>query len=104
MRRCLRSAREGLSKYFDCPGGGGEGGGGEGGGDGIGDGGGEGGGEGGGGDGGGGEGASNICVVVPTPLTEVMVTPRLVESWAVLPSSADIDVWEESSEGTMMVT
>ena len=33
----------------------------------------------------------------------VMVTPRLVESWAVLPSSADRDVWEESSDGTIMV-
>ena len=41
---------------------------------------------------------------VPTPLTEAMVTPRLVESWAVLPSSADVDVWAESSDGTMMVT
>ena len=51
------------------------------------------GGAGGGGGGSGGEGASNICVVVPTPLTEVKVTPRLVESWAVLPSSADVDVW-----------
>ena len=39
-----------------------------------------------------------------TPLTEVMVTPRLAESWAVLPSSADIDVWEEASDGTMMET
>jgi hypothetical protein len=81
-------------------GGGGEGGGGEGGngegegggGEGEGGGGEGGGGEGVGGEGGGGEGASNICVVVPTPLTEVMVTPRLVESWAVLPSSADMDV------------
>ena len=27
-----------------------------------------------------------------TPLTEVMVTPRLAESWAVLPWSADVDV------------
>ena len=63
-----------------------------------------GGGEGGGGEGGGGEGASNTCDVVPTPLTEVMVTPRLAESWAVLPSSADIDVWEEASDGTMMET
>jgi hypothetical protein len=33
-----------------------------------------------------------------------MVTPRLVESWVVLPWSADVDVWEESSDGTMMVT
>jgi hypothetical protein len=33
-----------------------------------------------------------------------MVTPRLVESWAVLPSSADMAVWEDSSDGTMMVT
>jgi len=33
-----------------------------------------------------------------------MVTPRLVESWAVLPWSADVDVWAESSDGTMMVT
>ena len=67
-------------------------------------GGGEGGGEGGGGDGGGGEGASNTCDLVPTPLIEVMVTPSLAESWVVLPSSADIDVWEEASDGTMMET
>jgi hypothetical protein len=46
----------------------------------------------GGGDGGGGEGALNTCDDVPTWLTEVMVTPRLVESWAVLPWSADVDV------------
>ena len=54
--------------------------------------------------GGGGEGASSTCDVVPTPLTEVMVTPRLAESWVVLPSSADIDVWEEASDGAMMET
>ena len=90
--------------------GGGEGGGGEGGGEGGGGvgggegGGGKGGGEGGGGEGGGGEGASSTCDVVPTPLTEVMVTPRLAESWVVLPSSADIDVWEEASDGAMMET
>ena len=77
--------------------GGGDGGGGKGGGEG-------GGGEGGGGDGGGGEGANNTCDDVPTLLTEVMVTPRLAESWAVLPSSADMAVWEDSSDGTMMVT
>jgi hypothetical protein len=41
---------------------------------------------------------------VPTPLTEAMVTPRLAESWAVLPWSAEVDVWAESSDGTMMVT
>jgi hypothetical protein len=41
---------------------------------------------------------------VPTSLTEAMVTPRLVESWAVLPWSAEVDVWAESSDGTMMVT
>jgi hypothetical protein len=29
---------------------------------------------------------------VPTSLTEAMVTPRLVESWAVLPWSAEVDV------------
>jgi hypothetical protein len=33
-----------------------------------------------------------------------MVTPRLAESWVVLPWSAEVDVWEESSDGTMMVT
>jgi hypothetical protein len=37
-------------------------------------------------------------------LTEVMVTPRLAESWAVLPWSADVDAWAESSDGTMMET
>ena len=41
---------------------------------------------------------------VPIPLTEAMVTPRLVESWVVLPSNTDIDVWEEASDGTMMET
>ena len=86
--------------------GGGLGGGGEGGGDGGGgEGGGKGGGgEGGGGDGGGGEGACSTCDLVPTPLIEVMVTPSLAESWVVLPSSADIEVWEEASDGTMMET
>ena len=87
----------------DPPGGagGGEGGGGEGGGEG---GGGEGGGEGGGGDGGGGEGALKTRDDVPTSPTEVMATPRLVESSVALPWSADIDVWAKSSEGTMMET
>jgi hypothetical protein len=33
-----------------------------------------------------------------------MVTPRLVESWAVLPCSVDMDVWDDSSDGTMMET
>jgi hypothetical protein len=33
-----------------------------------------------------------------------MVTPRLAESWVVLPWSADMDVWEDSSDGTMMET
>jgi hypothetical protein len=33
-----------------------------------------------------------------------MVTPRLVESWAVLPSSADMAVWDEASDDTMMET
>ena len=91
------------TSILDPPGGagGGEGGGGDGGGEG---GGGEGGGEGGGGDGGGGEGALKTCDDVPTSLTEVMVTPRLVESWAVLPWSADVDAWAESSDGTMMET
>ena len=84
--------------------GGGEGGGGEGGGEGGGDGGGEGGGGRGGGEGGGGEGAFMNVDEVPTSLTEAMVTPRLVESWAVLPSSADMAVWEDSSDGTMMET
>ena len=37
-------------------------------------------------------------------LTKVMVTRRLAESWVVLPSSTDIDVWAKSSDGTMMVT
>ena len=83
--------------------GGGDGGG-SGGGDGGGKGGGDGGGEGGGGEGGGGEGASNTCDVVPTPLTEVMATPRLAESSVALPWSADIDVWAKSSKGTMMET
>ena len=41
---------------------------------------------------------------VPTPLTEVMVTPSIAESWAVSPWSADVDVWAESSDGTMMET
>ena len=41
---------------------------------------------------------------VPTPLTEVMVTPRLAESWVVLPWSTDIDVWAKASDGTMMET
>ena len=67
-------------------------------------GGGDGGGDGGGGDGGGGEGANNTCDDVPTLLTKVMVTRRLAESWVVLPSSTDIDVWAKSSEGTMMET
>ena len=63
-----------------------------------------GGGEGAGGDGGGGEGACSTCDVVHTPLTEVMFTPRLAESWAVLPWSADVDVWAKSSKVTMMET
>jgi len=33
-----------------------------------------------------------------------MVTPRLAESWVVLPWSADIAVWDEASDGTMMET
>jgi len=33
-----------------------------------------------------------------------MVTPRLAESWVVLPWSADMDVWEDSRDGTMMET
>ena len=37
-------------------------------------------------------------------LTKVMVTRRLAESWVVLPSSTDIEVWAKSSDGTMMVT
>ena len=37
-------------------------------------------------------------------LTKVMVTRRLAESWVVLPSSTDIDVWAKSSEGTMLET
>jgi hypothetical protein len=41
---------------------------------------------------------------VPTSLTEVMVTPRLAESWAVLPWSAEVDVWAESSDGKMIET
>ena len=95
----------------DPPGGagGGEGGGGgDGGGEGGGEGGGgegkcgDGGGLGGGGEGGGGEGAGSTCDVVPTPLTEVMVTPRLAERSVASPWSADIDVWAKSSEGTMM--
>jgi len=53
---------------------------------------------------GGGEGALNTCDDVPTSLTEVMVTPRLAESWVVLPWSTDIDVWAKASDGTMMVT
>ena len=69
-----------------------EGGGGEGNGGGGDGGGGDGGGGDGGGDGGGGEGALNTCDEVPTPLTEAMFTPRFVESWAVLPWSADVDV------------
>ena len=60
--------------------------------------------EGGGGEGGGGEGATITCDVVCTPLTPLMLTPRLAESWAVLPWSADVDVWAKSSEGTMMET
>ena len=63
-----------------------------------------GGGDGGGGDGGGGEGAVNTCDDVPTLLTAVMATPRLAESWAASPWSADIDVWEEANDGRMMVT
>ena len=73
-------------------------------GDGGGKGGGDGGGEGGGGEGGGGEGASNTCDVVPTPLTEVMVTPRLAESWVVLPPRSDTANCEEARDDTMMVT
>ena len=80
-------------------GGGSEGGGIDGGGGGDG-----GGGDGGGGEGGGGEGAVNTCDDVPTLLTAVMATPRLAESWAASPWSADIDVWEEASDGRMMVT
>jgi hypothetical protein len=33
-----------------------------------------------------------------------MVTPRLAESWVVLPWSADVDVCAESSDGIMMET
>jgi len=33
-----------------------------------------------------------------------MVTFRLAESWAVSPWSVDTVVWEEVSDGTLMVT
>ena len=34
----------------------------------------------------------------------VMVTPRLVESWAVSPPRSDTANWEEASDDTTMVT
>ena len=46
----------------------------------------------------------NTCDDVPTLLTAVMATPRLAESWVASPWSADIDVWEEASDGRMTVT
>ena len=46
----------------------------------------------------------NTCDDVPTLLTAVMATPRLAESWAASPWSADIDVWEEANDGRMTVT
>jgi hypothetical protein len=37
-------------------------------------------------------------------VTEVMVTPRLMESWAIeVPWSVDMTVWEKSRDGTSMV-
>jgi hypothetical protein len=38
------------------------------------------------------------------PLTEVIVTPSLEESWFVPPWRANIHAWEKSSDGTIMVT
>ena len=68
-------------------------------------GGGDGGGEGGGGEGGGGEGADTTKDVVCTSVTEVTLTPRLAERWAVLfaPLSTDITDWEAGRSGTIMV-
>ena len=45
-----------------------------------------------------------MAELAPTPVAEVMVTFRLAESWAVSPWSVDTVVWEEASDGTMMVT
>ena len=46
----------------------------------------------------------NTCDDVLTLLTAVIATPRLAESWAASPWSAEIDVCEEANDGRMTVT